>query len=160
MVLSVFRGHYRKITWIFLFKIVSFLFYFFVDYLRKFNMSPDMYLFLILEWHSHFLIDFSTGPVKLVVSTKMNLFSLASSELTDVPKKVLSVTVNLMLHLYQVKWFFQKFFLFWITKVSLLELLLFENYSHSLSTLSSKNNRSISETVKKLSASLLMRLYD
>ena len=46
-----------------------------------------MYLFLILGWHSHFLIDFSTGPVKLVVSIKMNLFSLASSELTDVPKK-------------------------------------------------------------------------
>ena len=87
MVLSVFRGHYRKITRIFLFKIVSFLFYFFVDYLRKFKMSPDMYLFLILGWHSHFLIDFSTGPVKLVVSIKMNLFSLASSELTDVPKK-------------------------------------------------------------------------
>ena len=40
------------------------------------------------------------------------------------------------------------------------ELLLFENYSHSSFTLSSKNNRTYSKKSKKPSVSLFMRLRD
>ena len=40
------------------------------------------------------------------------------------------------------------------------ELLLFKNYSHSLSMLSSKNNRRILKTSKRRSVSVFTRLYD
>ena len=40
------------------------------------------------------------------------------------------------------------------------ELLLFENYSHSSSTLSSKNNRTYPENKQKNNYVCFMRLYD